>query len=318
MSLSERTPWEMVQEFFRKSDGKTGNYTEVELKTEHGIIKLYKNFDGSITVYDPGLEFDIARGRCDVKTRILIEGRITDDHDILHLTLVSASNIILSRVKHGGNSYYKIELEQNREKGHEIRLLIGEPGCASLTGFVRNIVYEEGDEMIVQSMAQPANKNTVQIDVDKPWDLMVGYLKSSLKGNDINKEKVSRVIFYLKNDSNRYLEDNSIQRLTMDRSSDGNISIVYVSNSLNEIFEEKNFKGIKIMKENLLVGEDGERKELQIYDEHDEEETNLIYIDEYPRGNRGRTMRLGFAMKFEENNRILRTASYKIIGMEVF
>ena len=116
MSLSERTPWEMVQEFFRKSDGKTGNYTEVELKTEHGIIKLYKNFDGSITVYDPGLEFDIARGRCDVKTRILIEGRITDDHDILHLTLVSASNIILSRVKHGGNSYYKIELEQNREK----------------------------------------------------------------------------------------------------------------------------------------------------------------------------------------------------------
>lgn len=319
MSLPERTPWEMVQEFFKKFDGKNGNYTEVELKNKKTIIKLYKNSDGSITVYDPSLEFDIASGHCSVNARILITGKIAYNDDVLDLELTSAHNIILSKGKYGGNSYYSIDLSHYEEDGHKIRLLVSEPGAQSMSHYISNVIYEGENDMVVQSIEQSAKKSTVQIDVDKPWDLMVAYLRSSLKGNDINKDEVNRVIFYLKNDGNKYLEENSIQILTMERGNDGNISIVYVSNKLNEIFNEIEFKGIAIKKENLLVGEDGERKELQIYGVKEcDDYISLIYIDEYPRGNRGRTMRLGFAMKFEGNGYILRTNSYKIIGMEVY
>ena len=52
MSLPTQTPWEMLQEFFIEFDGKTNDYAEVDLET----IKLCKNADGSITVYDSGLE----------------------------------------------------------------------------------------------------------------------------------------------------------------------------------------------------------------------------------------------------------------------
>ena len=319
MSLPNQTPWEMVQEFFKEFDGKTGNYTEVEFKKEKTIIKLYKNSDGSITVYDPSLEFYIGCGRCSVNARILIKGSIRDDHGVLELQLNSASNIILSKGKHGGHSDYSISLEHYREKGHELRLLVAEPGAQSMCHYIHNVIYDGESGMIVQSMEQPAKKNTVQIDVDKPWDLMIGYLKSSLKGNDIYLEEVNRLIFYLKNDGNHYLENNSVQILTMERGDNSNISIVYVSNKLNEMFNEIKFKGIAIKKENLLVGEDGERKELQIYGVKECDDCiSVIYIDEYPRGKRGHTMRLGFALKFEGNGYITRTSSYKIIGMEVY
>lgn len=313
----EQTPWRMVQEFFKKYDDKTGNYTEVELKSDQKTIKLYKNSDGSITVYDPFLESDICYGRCSVEARILITGKIRDERDVLHLQLTSASNVILSKGKHSGHSYYSISLEHYRKDGHKIRLLVAEPGAQSMCLYVHDVIYEGGSDVIVEDMEQTIKQNIVQINVDKPWDLMIGYLRSSIKGNDIYLDEVNKIIFYLKNDSNRYLERNSIERLVMVRDDDGNISITYVSNNLNEMFEEKNFKGVKVMKENLLVGEEGEREELQIYEEEKDDDINVIYIDQYPRGERGHTMRLGFAVRFEDCDRITRVSSYKIIGMEV-
>ena len=322
MSLPERTPWEMVQEFFNKFNGKTGNYIKIEMEigqvSPEKVIKLKKDFDGSVIIYDPSLENDILFGRYKPDSRILIKGELEDRHDSVHLKLRSESGVILSKRRYGGDPYYKFELEYHKEGGHEIHALISEPGLASTRYTVYKINYEEQSEIHLDGVQQTAQKITVQIDVDKPWDLMIGYLKSSLKGNDIYLEEVNRVIFYLKNDSNKYLEENSIQILTMERGNDSNISIVYVSNKLNGMFNELKFKGVTIKKENLLVGEEGERKELQIYGVKEDDYMNVIYIDEYPRGKRGHTMRLGFAMKFEGNGYILRTSSYKIIGMEVY
>lgn len=322
MSLPNQTPWEMIQEFFNKFNGETRSYIRIVMEigqvSSEKVIKLKRDFDGSVIIYDPSLENGILFGRYKPGSRILIKGVLEDRHDSVHLKLQSESGVIPGKRRYGGDPYYKFELEYHKERGHEIHALISEPGLASTRYTVYKINYEEESKIHLDGVQQTVKKDTVQIDVDRPWDLMIGYLKSSLKGNDIYLEEVNRLIFYLKNDNNHYLEDNSVQILTMNRGDDGNISIVYVSNKLNEMFNELNFKGITIKKENLLVGEDGERKELQIYDVKEDDYINVIYIDEYPRGKRGHTMRLGFAMKFEGNGYILRTSSYKIIGMEVY
>ena len=317
MSLTDRTPWEMVQEFFKEFDGKNGDYSEVNLESDFKTIRLCKSTDGSVTVYDPTLEYNIERGHYSEKTRILVRGKVGYDCGVLNLVLNSASNMILSKKKHGGYSYYHFDLSHYKKNGHVLRMIAAAPGTCGMDSYVERVEYGGENSVYVQSAEPATGKNVVQVDVDMPWDLMIGYLRSSIKGHDVNKEEVNRVAFYLKNDEIDYLEKDSIQTLVMSREGDG-ISIVRVSNILNELFEESNIRGVRVMKENLQVGGEGERKELQIYGEPNGDETNLIYIDEYPRGERGQTMRLGFGMKYASYDHIVRVASYKIIGMEVF
>ena len=312
MSLPTQTPWEMLQEFFIEFDGKINDYAEVDL----GTIKLCKNVDGSITVYDPGLEDGIERGRYSDKAKILIGGKIEHDHGALCLELKSAPNMILGKGKYYGHSYYRINLSHYPDDGHEIRLLVCEPGLQSMCYYIDNIKYGGESDVIIQNVKQTKPENVIQVNVDKPWDLIVGYLRSSIKGNEINKDKVNKIIFYLKNDSSQYLETNPVEYLEMKRDENDDTIIIDVSKSLTQAFREADFKGNKVIKENLLVGENGERKEIQICDEH-ESITCMIYIDEYPRGDRGNTMRLGFAIKPNGINRIIRLNSHKIIGIEV-
>lgn len=320
MSLPDQTPWEMLQEFFRRFDGKTGNYTEVELKTKEKTIKLNKIPDGNIIVHDSILEFYIARGRYSDKARILIEGKIRDNYDVLELRLNSASNMILSKGKHSGHSNYSIILQNYKRNGHEIKLLVCEPGAASMGDFIDNVIYGGENDMLVQSVEEPAKKNENQIDVDIPWDLMIGYLKGSIKGHDIYKDDMRLVFFYLKNDdrNNTLVKYSSLHVLVMKKNKFGNIKIVHAEDdeNLNDVFEEGNFKGNKVIKENLWIGEDSERREMQIFGEGDNpERIDTVYIDEYPRGKRGHTMRLGFGVKFPEG--FHRECSYRIVGIEV-
>lgn len=315
MSLVEPTPWEMLQEFFIEFDGKITDYTEVELKDRQFTLKLYKNADGSITVYDHILESEIGRGKYSDKSRILIKGTIKYDHGALVLNLKSAPNMILGKGRYRENSYYSINLTHYKEDGHQIKLLVSLPGLGSLSYTIDNVKYDGENGMIIQNIQQTTRKNIIQIDVDKPWDLIIGYLRNSIKRNDINKDEINRIIFYLRNDSNKYLENNSIEYLEMKRDDNDNI-IINVSKKLTEAFNETDFKGNKVIKENLLIGEDGERKEIRICEEN-EDTISIIYIDEYPRGNRGKTMRLGFAIKIEDWDNITRLNSYKVIGIEV-
>ena len=306
MSLPTQTPWEMLQEFFIEFDGKINDYAEVDL----GKIKLCKNADGSITVYDPGLEDSIEHGRYSDKAKILVEGKIEHDHGVLGLELKSAPNMILSKRKYHGHSYYSIKLSHYPDDGHEIRLLVCEPGLQSMCHYIDNIKYGGESDVIIQNVNQTKPENIIQINVDEPWDLIVGYLRSSIKGKEINKDKVNKIVFYLKNESS-----NSIEYLEMKRD-DKDTIIIDVSKPLTQGFRESDFRGNKVIKENLLIGEDGERKEIRICEEG-ESITCMIYIDEYPRGDRGNTMRLGFAMKPNGIERIIRINSYKIIGIEV-
>ena len=312
MSLPTQTPWEMLQEFFIEFDGKINDYSEVDLET----IKLYKNADGSITIYDEDLEYEIKRGRYSDKAKILVEGKIEHDHGALDLELRSAPNMILGKGKYRGHSYYRINLSHYPDDGHEIRLLVCEPGLQSMCYYVSNIKYGGESDVIIQNTKPTKPENVIQVNVDKPWDLIVGYLRSSIKGNEINKDKVNKIIFYLKNDSTQYLETNSVEYLEMKRDENDDTIIIDVSKQLTQAFREADFKGNKVIKENLLIGEDGERKEIQICQES-ESIISIIYIDEYPRGDRGNTMRLGFAIQPKGINRIIRLNSHKIIGIEV-
>lgn len=135
----EQTPWEILKSFLREYDHKDGNYIEIKLGNK---IKLRKNPDESITVYDLNLESLITCGRCNDEARILIKGKIENDYDVLNLELKSASNIILSKRKYRGPSYYSIELSYYKEDGHKIRLLITEPGSQSMNYFINNIIYK--------------------------------------------------------------------------------------------------------------------------------------------------------------------------------
>lgn len=122
----EQTPWEALKSFLREYDHKDGNYTEVEIKG----IKLKKNPNGSITIYDEMLEFDIMRGFYKEGTRILVEGEFIDDSQTLRVNLRSASNMFTREVKHHGDSYNFVELIYYKHFDNAEMLLIP-PGMQS-------------------------------------------------------------------------------------------------------------------------------------------------------------------------------------------
>lgn len=100
----EQTPWEALKSFLREYDHKDGNYTEVEIEG----IKLRKNPDGSITLYDRMLELYAMRGFYKGEARILVEGEFLNDSQTLRVDLRSAPNMLTGNRR--GNSYCSVAL----------------------------------------------------------------------------------------------------------------------------------------------------------------------------------------------------------------
>ena len=123
----EQTPWEALKSFLREYDHKDGNYTEVEIQG----IKLRKNPNGSITIYDRMLELDIIRGFYKDEVRILVEGEFINDSQTLRVNLRSAPNMFTREGKHRGDSYNSVELIYYKHFNKAEMLLIP-PGMQSM------------------------------------------------------------------------------------------------------------------------------------------------------------------------------------------
>lgn len=122
----EQTPWEALKSFLREYDHKDGNYTEVEIEG----IKLRKNLDGSITIYDRMLELYAMRGIYKEEARILVEGEFLNDSQTLRVDLRSAPNMFTREGKHRGDSYCSVELIYYKHFGNAEMLIIP-PGMQS-------------------------------------------------------------------------------------------------------------------------------------------------------------------------------------------
>lgn len=136
----EQTPWEALKSFLREYDHKDGNYSEVEIQG----IKLKKNPDGSITIYDRMLELYAMRGFYKGEARILVEGEFINDSQNLRVDLRSAPNMFTREGKHGGNSYCSVELIYYKHFD-KAEMLVILPGMQSMGISLETIKYSGGE-----------------------------------------------------------------------------------------------------------------------------------------------------------------------------